>query len=162
MNWIWRYFSVMTRLMKISFKVLRPGLNPACSPSSSPSALAFRRSRITHSMILLGWLLGWWYDSSDITWRCVSLVKVWRTIVSTPSAIPSSPRSCILLLDQRLCILLIQIRPATGCGARSISLWIHRNLLWQLPKDRTMHGSGMSHATTASPTHSFRARHHVG
>ena len=39
-------------------------------------------------------------------------------------------------------------RPATGFGARSASLWVHRNLFWQLPRDRNLHGSGMSHATT--------------
>ena len=48
-------------------------------------------------------------------------------------------------------------RPTTGCGARSASLWVHRNLFWQLSRDRNVHGSGMSHATTASPKPSFRA-----
>ena len=37
--------------------------------------------------------LGWYCDSSDIARGCLSLVKVWRTIGSNPSAIPSSPRS---------------------------------------------------------------------
>ena len=41
-------------------------------------------------------------------------------------------------------------RPTTGCGARATSLWVHRNLFWQLSRDGNLHGSGMSHATTAS------------
>ena len=40
----------------------------------------------------------------------------------------------------------------TGCGARSTSsLWVHRNLFWRLSRDRNLHSSGISHATTASP-----------
>ena len=39
----------------------------------------------------------------------------------------------------------------TGCSARSTSLWVHRHLFWQLSRDGNLHGSGMSHATTASP-----------
>ena len=50
----------------------------------------------------------------------------------------------------------------TGCGARSIPLWIHGNLFWQLSRDGHLHGSGMSHATTASPKSSFRAPWRVG
>ena len=48
-------------------------------------------------------------------------------------------------------------RPMTGYAARSTSLWVGRNFFWQLSRDRNMHGSGMSHATTASPKPSFRA-----
>ena len=47
-------------------------------------------------------------------------------------------------------------RPTTGCGARSTSLWILRNLLWQLSRDGSLHGSGMSLATTTSRKPSFR------
>ena len=44
--------------------------------------------------------------------------------------------------------------PVTGCGTRATSLWVRRNLLWQLSRDGNLHGSGMSHATTAvSYTH---------
>ena len=50
----------------------------------------------------------------------------------------------------------------TECGARSASLWVHRNLFWQLSRDGNFHGSGMSHATTASPKPSFRATCRVG
>ena len=49
------------------------------------------------------------------------------------------------------------IRPMTGCGAWSTSLWVHRNLFWQLLRDRNLHGLGMSHAMTAFPKPSFRA-----
>ena len=50
-------FSVMTRLLKISFTVLLPGLKPACSSVSSSSALGVSRLRIAQNMILLGWLI---------------------------------------------------------------------------------------------------------
>ena len=53
-------------------------------------------------------------------------------------------------------------RPTTGCGARSTPLWVHRNLFWQLSVDGNLHGSGMSHASTASPKASFRAPWRVG
>ena len=43
----------------------------------------------------------------------------------------------------------LSTRPTTG--ARSTSLWVHRNLFWQLSRDGNLHGSGMSHATTTSP-----------
>ena len=48
-------------------------------------------------------------------------------------------------------------KPTTGCGARSTCLWVHRNLFWQLSRDGNVRGSGMSHATTASPKPSFGA-----
>ena len=48
-------------------------------------------------------------------------------------------------------------RPTTGCGARSTSEWGYRNLFRRLSRDGNLHGSGMSHATTASPKSSFRA-----
>ena len=47
-------------------------------------------------------------------------------------------------------------------GTRSTSLCFHRNLFWQLSRDGDLHGSGMSHATTASPKPSFRAPWRVG
>ena len=40
----------------------------------------------------------------------------------------------------------------TGCRARSASLLIHRNLFLLLSRDRNLHGSGMSHATSLSKT----------
>ena len=53
-------------------------------------------------------------------------------------------------------------RPTTGCEARSTSLWVHRNLFWQLSRDGNLHGSGMLHAATASPKPSFSAPWRVG
>ena len=53
-------------------------------------------------------------------------------------------------------------RPKTGCGARPTSLWVYRSLFWQLFRDGNLHGSGMSHATTASPKPFFRATWRVG
>ena len=46
-------------------------------------------------------------------------------------------------------------RPTTGCGTRSTSLWVHRNFFWQLSREESVHGSSMSHATTASAEPSF-------
>ena len=48
-------------------------------------------------------------------------------------------------------------RPMTGCRARSTPLLVHRNLFWQLSRDRNLRGLGMSHATTASTKPSVRA-----
>ena len=59
-------------------------------------------------------------------------------------------------------LLLGSTRPMTGCGASSTSLWVHRNLFWQLSGDGNLHGSGMSHATTTSSKPSFRAPSGVG
>ena len=47
-------------------------------------------------------------------------------------------------------------RPTSEYGAWSTSLWVHKTLFWQLSRDRNLQGSGMSHATTASPKPSFR------
>ena len=44
------------------------------------------------------------------------------------------------------------IRPTTGCGARSTSLKVHKNLLWQLSRDGNLHGLGMSHQDSLSKT----------
>ena len=48
-----------------------------------------------------GWL-GWWYDSSYLAWGGLSMVKVWRAIVSTPLAMPSYPLSSGVSLLRRL------------------------------------------------------------
>ena len=53
-------------------------------------------------------------------------------------------------------------RPTTGSGARSTSLWVHRNLFWQSSRDRNWQGSHMSRITKASPKPSFRAPWRVG
>ena len=44
-------------------------------------------------------------------------------------------------------------RPTIGYGARSTSLWVHRNFLWQLSRDGNLLGSSMSTATTFSPSY---------
>ena len=48
-------------------------------------------------------------------------------------------------------------RPMTWCRARSTSMWVQRNVFWQVLRDRNLHGFGMSHATTASPKPFFGA-----
>ena len=50
----------------------------------------------------------------------------------------------------------------TACWVRSTSLWVYRDLFWRLSRDRNSDGSGMSHATTASPEPSFKAPWRVG
>ena len=52
-------------------------------------------------------------------------------------------------LRKLLHMYYLSIGPKIGCGARSAPLWVQRNLFWQLSRDRNLHGSGMSHATTA-------------
>ena len=64
----------------------------------------------------------------------------------------SSPHLLLGAQDQRL----------HGCGARSTPMWVHRNVFWQLSRGGNLHGSGMSHATTASPKLSFRAPWRMG
>ena len=53
-------------------------------------------------------------------------------------------------------------RTTAGCGARSTSSCVHRNLFWQLSRDGKLLGYGMSHATAISPEPSFRAPCRVG
>ena len=49
------------------------------------------------------------------------------------------------------------VQTTTGCGTRSAPVWVHTNLFRQLSRDGNLHGSGMSHAPTASPKPSVRA-----
>ena len=49
-----------------------------------------------------------------------------------------------------------------GYRARSASLWVHSNLIWQLFWDGNLHGSDMLHATTASSKPSFSMPRRVG
>ena len=53
-------------------------------------------------------------------------------------------------------------RPMTGCGTISASMWVHMNPFWQLSRDGNLHGSGMSHALTASSKPCFRTPRRVG
>ena len=57
----------------------------------------------------------------------------------------------------RAALLMHLVRPTTCCGARSTSLWIIGSLFWQLSGDGSLHGSGLSHATTACSKPSFEA-----
>ena len=56
----------------------------------------------------------------------------------------------------------VEHKTTTGCRARSTSSWARKNLSWQLSRDGHLHGSGLSHAMTASPTLSFGASWRVG
>ena len=59
-------------------------------------------------------------------------------------------------------LLLGLVRPTTGCGTRLTSLWVYRNLFWQLSRDENSQGSGMPYATTASPKSSFKSARRMG
>ena len=48
-------------------------------------------------------------------------------------------------------------RPTTGCGASSISLWVHRNLFWQMSRDGTCM-VGVCH-TPRQPLQNHPSRH---
>ena len=52
-------------------------------------------------------------------------------------------------------------RPTRWCGARSTSLWVYRNLFWQLSIDGNSNGAGMSRATTVSPKSSSKTAERV-
>ena len=52
--------------------------------------------------------------------------------------------------------------PTTECRARSVLLWVHRNLFWQLSREKNLHGLGMSHVMTASPKPSFSVPWRMG
>ena len=52
-------------------------------------------------------------------------------------------------------------RPTSWCGARTTSLWVHRNLFWQLSIDGNSNRAGMSRATTATPKSSSKTAERV-
>ena len=78
--------------------------------------------------------------------------ETWTLLADSEERIQAFKTKC---LRNILCISYSETRPTTGCGIRSTSLWVHRNLFWQLSRDGNLHGSGMSHATTVSPKPSF-------
>ena len=49
----------------------------------------------------------------------------------------------------------LSTRPTNGCRARSTSLWVHRNVFWQLSRNENLHSSDTSHPRTASSNLSF-------
>ena len=50
----------------------------------------------------------------------------------------------------------------TGCRARSTSLWVHRNLFWQLSRDGNLQSVYMPCDTTTFPKPPFRAPWRMG
>ena len=81
--------------------------------------------------------------------------------------------SCLLTLKKKriqdfetkmklLRIFYLEQKTNDWVRTRPTSLWVHRNLFWQLSVDGNVHGLGVSHATTASPKLSFRASWKVG
>ena len=85
--------------------------------------------------------------------------ETWTLLDDSEKRIQGFETKCLRKL---LCISYLEHKAMTGCGARSTPLWVHKNLSWQLSRDGNLHGSGMSHATTASPKPSFKAPWRVG
>ena len=67
---------------------------------------------------------------------------------------PNHPSVSLSFFSSHYFFLLFHSLP-TGCGARSASLWVHRNLFWQLSRDGNLHGSNMLHVTIADQKPSF-------
>ena len=112
-------------------------------------------------------------------WRCstiniASKLKLYMSLVTSILLYGVKHGPCLLIRKKKIqafetmCMGNFSVsptwstRPTTWCGARSTFLWVHRNLFWQLSRDRNLHGSGMSHATKASPKLSLRAPWRVG
>ena len=85
------------------------------------------------------------------------IFKIYMYVNPWPRTIPLCKNTSALMLR-----LSQNRRPTNGCRARSTSLWVHRNLLWQLSRDGNLNGLSMSHTMTASPKPSFRAPWRVG
>ena len=112
----------------------------------------------------------WWYNTISFT----SKFKLYQSLVTSIllCGVKHGPRLLILkewskeskpgALGNFFASPTWSTRPTTGCEARSASLWFHRNLFWQLSRNGNLLGSGMSHATTASPKPFFRAPCMVG
>ena len=111
------------------------------------------------------------------TWRCNTIsfankFKLYKSLVG--SILPYGCETWTLLADSEKKDpgFRIQVpeetspawrtRLTTACRARSIFLWVHRNLLWQLSRDGNLHVSGMSHASTDSSDPCLRAPWRVG
>ena len=117
-------------------------------------------------------------DDDDVSGGATSSASQARSsttsLLSPPSSSLAVKHGPFLLTDKRiqafetkrlrelLPISYLSTRPTTGCGARSTSLWVHRNLVWQRSRDGNLHGLGVSHAMTASLKPSFRAPWRVG
>ena len=87
----------------------------------------------------------WWCNTVSFT----NKVKFYKTLLTSSSSMTVKHEPYLLTLKKgsRLsktkCLrkLLTWItRPMAGCGARSTSLWVHRNLFWQLSRDRNLRG----------------------
>ena len=78
--------------------------------------------------------------------------ETWTLITDSERRIQAFETNCL-----RKRLRTQNTRSTTGCRARSFSFWVHRNLVWQLSRDRKFHGSNMSHVTAASPKPSFKA-----
>ena len=85
--------------------------------------------------------------------------ETWTLLIDSEKRIQAIKTKCFRKL---LCISYLDHKASTRYGARSTPLWFHRNLFLQLARDRNWHGSGMSHATTASRKPSFRASWRLG
>ena len=82
----------------------------------------------------------------------LTLIKACITML--PPLPPNHPSVSLSFFSSYYFFLLFHSLP-TGCGARSASLWVHRNLFWQLSRDGNLHGSNMLHVTIADQKPSF-------
>ena len=98
-----------------------------------------------------------WYKSlvtSILLYGC----EIW-TLLTLEKINQAFETKCLWKL---LHISYLSTRSMTGCRARPVSLWAHRNLFWQLSRDRNWHGLGVSCAIIAYPKPSIRAPWRVG
>ena len=78
--------------------------------------------------------------------------ETWTLLAYSEKRIQAFKTKCLRKL---LCLSCLEHKTNDWVRSTINSVWVHRNLFWQLPRDGNLHGSGMSHTTTASPKSSF-------
>ena len=87
------------------------------------------------------------------------VVKYGPCLLTLKKKIQVFKTKCIRKL---LHISYLEHKTSNWVQSKITSVWVHRNLFWQLSRDRNLHGSGKSHAMTASLKPSFREPWRVG
>ena len=85
--------------------------------------------------------------------------ETWTLLADSEGGIQAFETKC---MNKLLCISYLEHKTNDWVRSKSNSLWVNRNLLWQLSWDGNLHGSGRSHVTRASPKPSFWAPWWVG
>ena len=107
------------------------------------------------------------------TLRCVCLLVEWIafSVSASVSVCLSACLPACLSVCLCLCLSLSVYPTVTSYLEHQTNDWVqskiiflvdYRNLFWHVSRDGNLHGSGMSHVTTASPKPSFRAPWRVG